>query len=72
MDLESVRREYLQGGLQREDLHEDPVEQFNLWMSQALKMELKDPTAMTLATVSGAGQPSQRIVLLKRMEERQE
>ncbi|MEZ5490592.1 MAG: pyridoxamine 5'-phosphate oxidase [Gammaproteobacteria bacterium] len=69
MDLESVRREYLKGGLQREDLHENPVEQFNKWMAQALRMELKDPTAMTLATVSGPGQPSQRIVLLKRMEE---
>ncbi|MCB1671255.1 MAG: pyridoxamine 5'-phosphate oxidase [Gammaproteobacteria bacterium] len=68
MDLESVRREYLQGGLQREDLLDEPIEQFNLWMSQALQMELKDPTAMTVATVSGEGQPSQRIVLLKRME----
>lgn len=69
MDLESVRREYLQGGLKREDLATSPIDQFNQWMQQALKMELKDPTAMTLATVSDSGQPSQRIVLLKRMEE---
>ncbi len=69
MDLESVRRDYLLGGLEREDLADDPIAQFNLWMEQALKMDLKDPTAMTLATVSETGQPSQRIVLLKRMEE---
>jgi pyridoxamine 5'-phosphate oxidase len=69
MDLESVRREYLRGGLGREDLADDPIAQFNRWMEQALKMELRDPTAMTLATVSESGQPSQRIVLLKRMEE---
>jgi pyridoxamine 5'-phosphate oxidase len=69
MDLESVRRDYLLGGLEREDLADDPIAQFNRWMEQALKMDLKDPTAMTLATVSETGQPSQRIVLLKRMEE---
>ena len=69
MDLESVRRDYLQGGLKHEDLADNPINQFNEWMQQALKMELKDPTAMTLATVSDSGQPSQRIVLLKRMEE---
>ena len=69
MDLESVRREYLRGGLKRENLVDNPINQFNEWMQQALKMELRDPTAMTLATVSESGQPSQRIVLLKRMEE---
>ena len=68
MDLESVRREYLRGGLQREDLADNPIDQFNEWMAQALKMELKEPTAMTVATVSESGQPSQRIVLLKRTE----
>lgn len=69
MDLESVRREYLRGGLQREDLADNPIDQFNEWMAQALKMELKEPTAMTVATVSESGQPSQRIVLLKRTED---
>ncbi len=69
MDLESVRREYLQGGLHREDLQDNPIAQFNQWMAEALKMELRDPTAMTLSTASVDGQPSQRIVLLKRMED---
>lgn len=69
MDLESIRREYLKGGLQRENLLDNPIEQFNLWLREALQMELKEPTAMTLATVSADGQPSARIVLLKRMEE---
>jgi pyridoxamine 5'-phosphate oxidase len=69
MELESVRREYLQGGLQRKDLVDNPIDQFKQWMQQALEMGLRDPTAMTLATVSADGQPSQRIVLLKRMDE---
>lgn len=58
------------GGLQREKLAEDPFKQFELWMEQAIASEIPDPTAMTLATVSKDGQPSQRIVLLKHLDER--
>ena len=68
MDLESLRREYLQGGLSRADLAEDPIDQFSAWMQQAIDLELADPTAMTIATVSADGQPSQRIVLLKHFD----
>lgn len=70
MELESFRREYLQGGLQREDLHQDPVAQFEVWLKQAIDAGLHDPTAMTVATVDAQGQPSQRIVLLKHVDER--
>ena len=65
MDLESLRREYMKDGLRREDLSDDPIGQFEKWMSQVLELGIVDPTAMTIATVSRAGQPSQRIVLLK-------
>ncbi len=68
MDLEALRREYLAGGLRREDLKEDPVEQFELWMQQAIELGINDPTAMTVATVDAQGQPSQRIVLLKHVD----
>ena len=69
MDLESLRREYLQGGLRREELIDDPLDQFSLWMQQALDLEIYDPTAMTIATVNEEGQPSQRIVLLKHFDQ---
>ena len=65
MDIDSIRREYLQGGLHRKDLKDCPVDQFKFWLQQAVDAELKDPTAMTVATVGANGQPSQRIVLLK-------
>lgn len=68
MDLESLRRDYLRGGLHREDLEADPFKQFEKWMQQAIDMEFSDPTAMTVATVSADGQPSQRIVLLKQFD----
>jgi pyridoxamine 5'-phosphate oxidase len=69
LDLSQFRREYLQGGLAREGLEKDPVDQFTKWFEQARKTSIADPTAMILATVSAAGQPSQRAVLLKYYDE---
>jgi len=68
MELENLRREYLLGGLNRKNLLADPIEQFELWLQQAIDMEIYDPTAMVVATVSSSGQPSQRIVLLKHLD----
>jgi len=66
MDLEQIRRDYGLGTLKREQLHDDPHQQFALWLQQAIDAELSaDPTAMTIATVDGEGCPSQRVVLLK-------
>lgn len=65
MKLEDVRREYLRGGLKPEDLAATPFEQFDKWLQQAVDIEIRDPTAMCVATVDANGQPSQRIVLLK-------
>ncbi len=66
-DLEQLRREYTQGGLSREQLAAEPMEQFEAWLQQAIDAGLPDPTAMTVATVSADGKPSQRIVLLKKV-----
>ena len=65
MDLENLRRDYLKGGLYREDLNDDPIELFQHLVKQAVDAYIPDPTAMTVATVDAQGQPSQRIVLLK-------
>lgn len=68
MDLQDLRREYLHGGLNKDQLNPDPIEQFQFWLDQAVKAELSDPTAMTVATVDADGQPSQRVVLLKQLD----
>lgn len=67
MDLEKLRREYLQEGLNRASLADDPIRQFQIWLNQAIDAQIQDPTAMTVATVDARGQPSQRIVLLKQV-----
>lgn len=69
MDIDQLRRNYREGGLPLENLHQNPIEQFKLWMQDAIDFGLSDPTAMTLATVNAEGQPSQRIVLLKMFDE---
>lgn len=69
MDIDQLRREYLQGGLQLSELAPNPIDQFQHWLKQAVDAKLRDPTAMTVATVSADGQPSQRIVLLKGVDD---
>jgi pyridoxamine 5'-phosphate oxidase len=70
MALDQIRREYLQGGLRREDLPADPLALFETWQKQAIACGLTDPTAMVVATVGPDGQPSQRLVLLKQLDSR--
>ncbi|BFM08062.1 pyridoxamine 5'-phosphate oxidase [Halioxenophilus aromaticivorans] len=68
-DLQSLRRDYNLGQLKKEDLLDNPIDQFNLWLRQIVDTGVKDPTAMVLATVDASGQPSQRIVLLKQLDD---
>ena len=70
MELQDIRRDFRKGTLTREELHTDPIEQFNRWMQQALTTDIVDPTAMILATAARDGQVSQRVVLLKGLDER--
>jgi pyridoxamine 5'-phosphate oxidase len=70
MALDQIRREYLQGGLRREDLPADPLVLFETWQRHAIACGLTDPTAMVVATVGPDGQPSQRLVLLKQLDAR--
>lgn len=67
--LADLRREYASRALTDRDAHDDPIQQFSLWFGEALKSELLDTNAMTLATASRDGGPSARIVLLKGFDE---
>ena len=49
---------------------ENPIELFNIWMSEAKKTEINDPNALSLATVSETNEPSVRMVLLKDLSEK--
>jgi len=68
IELDKIRREYLSGGLRRDDLPENPLQLFEAWQQQIITLKALDPTAMVVATVGADGQPSQRIVLLKQLD----
>ena len=53
-------------GLDEATLAADPFGQFSRWLDDAAAAGLPEPNAMVLATVSPAGQPRGRTVLLKR------
>lgn len=65
MDISDLRREYQHEGLHRKDLNPDPVIQFDTWFNQARQSQIKDPSAMSLATANSSGEISIRTVLLK-------
>ena len=60
-----LRQEYMRESLDEKDVAPDPLEQFKRWFDEAVAAQMPIVNAMTLATVSAAGQPAARIVLLK-------
>ena len=65
MDIKDIRREYMITGLDKDQLDANPFGQFKTWLDEAMKTDILDPTAMSVATVSKEGMPSLRTVLLK-------
>ena len=65
MNIADLREEYRRASLDETAVTHDPFEQFTRWFDEAVKSEHPALNAMTLATVSAAGRPSARIVLLK-------
>ena len=68
LSISDLRQNYTLAGLNEADAAKDPIEQFASWFQEALEAQLKEPNAMTLATISPDGFPSARIVLLKHFD----
>jgi pyridoxamine 5'-phosphate oxidase len=68
--LADLRKSYENGALGEASSHADPMLQFQQWLSEAIKAEVPEPNAMTLATVGSNLRPSTRIVLIKDFDER--
>jgi pyridoxamine 5'-phosphate oxidase len=65
MNIADLRKSYERAELSETDSHADPLQQFDLWLNQAIASELPEPNAMTLATVGSNMRPSTRVVLIK-------
>ncbi len=70
MNIADLRKSYEKAELSETDSHADPLQQFGLWLQQAIDGQLPEPNAMTLATVGSDLRPSTRIVLIKGFDER--
>ncbi len=69
LSLADLRENYTRGGLSEADVNPNPIAQFQTWFADARQAGLKEPNALTLATVAPDGSPSARIVLLKELNE---
>jgi pyridoxamine 5'-phosphate oxidase len=69
MAISDIRKDYQLQSLSEADVAESPVAQFGKWWDDAVKSEIDEVNAMTLASVNAEGVPSARIVLLKGYDE---
>jgi pyridoxamine 5'-phosphate oxidase len=70
MSIASLRREYARARLDEATVSSDPLEEFTRWFDEAVKAQVLEPNAMTLATATSDGEPSARTVLLKGFDQR--
>jgi pyridoxamine 5'-phosphate oxidase len=68
--FESLRISYEQGELNESDVNHNPIQQFNIWLQEAIANLVSEPNAMVLATANKNGEPSARNVLLKSADEK--
>ena len=68
-DIAKIRKEYSLQTLLEINMAQSPYKQFANWWDDAIKSEIEEVNAMTLATVNHEGNPTARIVLLKDFDE---
>ena len=68
VDLNNLRKEFRQNGLNRSKLDDNPIKQFSLWFSQAVDLGIVEPSAMSLATAD-QNEIGIRTVLLKNFDD---
>ena len=69
-NVADLRKSYEKAELNEEASQADPLKQFDQWLHEAIRAELPEPNAMTLATISKENRPSTRPVLIKGYDER--
>jgi len=70
MNVSELRRSATGFALDRDDLSDDPIVQFEDWFRYACETVPMDPNAASLATVDDQNRPSSRTVLLKYFDDR--
>lgn len=68
--IADLRKSYERAELSESASNHNPLQQFDQWLQEAVRAQVPEPNAMTVATVSGDLRPSTRIVLIKGYDER--
>ena len=68
--IADLRKSYERAELSESASNQNPLQQFDQWLQEAVRAQVPEPNAMTVATVSGDLRPSTRIVLIKCYDER--
>lgn len=63
--LADLRKSYERAELNEDASHANPLQQFDQWLQEAIRGEIPEPNAMTVATVGNDLRPSTRVVLIK-------
>lgn len=63
--IANFRNEYISNGIDEAVLADNPIDQFEIWLHEAVKNKLPEPNLMHLSTATCEGKPSGRIMLLK-------
>ena len=70
MSIADIRTDYRRAALSEADVDVNPFVQFGRWFDEAVRADVLEPNAMTLATATPDAYPSARVVLLKGFDTR--
>jgi pyridoxamine 5'-phosphate oxidase len=65
ISIKTIRKNYSLEQLNEKNMRKNPLEQFEIWLNNALERRVNEPNAMNLSTVHENGRPASRIVLLR-------
>jgi pyridoxamine 5'-phosphate oxidase len=68
--IADLRKSYELAELLESTALDDPLQQFEVWLAEAIAANVPEPNAMTLATAGSDLRPSTRIVLIKGLDAR--
>jgi len=51
MSIAELRKDYSRASLSELEVAADPIAQFSVWLDEAIKAQIPEPTAMSVATV---------------------
>jgi pyridoxamine 5'-phosphate oxidase len=70
MNLDEIREDYKKSTLTKKEVNKNPLLQVQLWLNEAIKAKVSEPTAMVVSTFGENNFPESRIVLLKDINEK--